>query len=88
MPSDSSAAVVSTVRAVVNSDGGVLMDTKAGLMFSLNHAGATIWRALEAGRSMTEIAEILVDTFNISRERAVADVAQFLDDLRGQKLIV
>ena len=53
----------------------------------LNGVGAEIWRMLESGKSTGDIEASLMADYGISADRASADVAAFLNDLRSRKLV-
>lgn len=71
------------IRAIVNPDGGLLLDTRTGLLFSMNRTGAIIWGELERGQEINDIAETLVNTLPIEQEVALRDVTDFITILRG-----
>ena len=75
------------VRTVATQDGGVLMDIHGGLMFSLNPIGSLIWQQLADGNSAVQIAEHLACKFGIPRDRALADVNEFIGQLEAQHLL-
>jgi hypothetical protein len=75
------------VRTTITQDGAVLMNIKAGHMITLNLTGSMIWQQLADGRSAEQIADTLSPQFGISREQALADVKEFLEQLESQHLI-
>ncbi len=56
-------------------------------MLTLNPIGSIIWQQLNEGCSMEEIAILLAGDFGISRERALADVTEFVEQLEAQNLL-
>jgi coenzyme PQQ synthesis protein D (PqqD) len=46
-----------------------------------------LWDALAQGSTRDALADGLVGRYGIDRERALADVDAFLDELRGQGLL-
>ena len=56
-------------------------------MLTLNPIGSLIWRQLCDGSSPERIAEQLARQFSIPRERALADVNEFVQQLEAQQLI-
>jgi hypothetical protein len=76
-----------TVRVATNQDGAVLMDISQGQMFSINPAGSRIWQQLNEGHSPEDIAAGFVADFCISREQALKDVNEFVQQLQAQRLI-
>jgi len=75
------------VRTTITQDGAVLMDIVGGHMITLNSSGSIIWQQLSDGRSPEEIGARLASEFGIPRERASADVNEFLEQLEAQHLI-
>lgn len=53
-------------------------------MIKLNETGKIIWEGLTAGQSESEIAASLQETYGIEAERAAADVAAFVAQVREQ----
>ncbi len=79
--------VSENVRTTITQDGAVLMNIKGGHMVTLNPIGSIIWQRLSDGHSPEQIADHLAAEFGISRERASADVNEFLEQLEAQHLI-
>jgi hypothetical protein len=75
------------VRSVIDPDGAVLLDLKAGTYFSLNTVGAHIWTQLEKGHSPAEIVTHLTEEFQVPAVDAEEDVRGFLQQLRERELI-
>src|SRR5436190_20043869 len=75
------------VRTTITQDGAVLMNIKGGHMVTLNPIGSIIWQQLSDGRLPEQIAEHLALEFGISREQALADVNEFVEQLQAQHLI-
>lgn len=51
-------------------------------LFSLTPTGAVVWQALGDWTSVDRIVESLTREFDVERDVAVGDVAEFLDQLR------
>ncbi|MFG1919847.1 PqqD family protein [Micromonospora sp. NPDC048898] len=66
----------------------VVLDTSNSVYFGLGATGALLWQRLVTGATSTELVTALVETAPVDRERARADVAAFLADLRGHGLLV
>lgn len=52
-------------------------------MLTLNESGAMLWRVLEQGADANALVEALIKEYDVSREQALADVNEFLEDLRA-----
>lgn len=50
-------------------------------MLALNDSGALLWQSLESGADRESLAQVLLDEYEVSKERALADVDIFLDKL-------
>lgn len=51
-------------------------------VLSLNASGAMLWQILERGGDLTALADALVMEYEVSREQAMQDAAEFADRLR------
>lgn len=69
-------------------DGMVLLDERKGRYFKLNPSGALILHALLAGSSPADAARTLVEAYEVSEERAAADVHALTAELTGMGLVV
>jgi len=52
-------------------------------IYVLNETGARIWDLIDGEHSVSEIEEIIVDEYDVSRETAGADIAQIVGQLEG-----
>ena len=50
-------------------------------ILTLNESGAFLWKALEQGGSREEMARALTGEYDVTMERAEADVERFLNKL-------
>jgi len=74
------------LRAVVNQDGAVILDTKLGTISTLNPTGAYIWQALARGESVEAIAARLAHETGEQIDLVTRDVREFIDSLEEQQL--
>lgn len=65
----------------------VLLDLASGIYFSLNSVGAFIWQEISAGKTPSEVAQTIADTYEVCPTTATADVDSFLRTLLSQGLI-
>ena len=69
-------------------DGEIIaLETRGSRYVAANSAGSVLWRALVGGTTRDGLADELVRTYGIERERAEADVAHFLGALVEQGLL-
>jgi hypothetical protein len=69
------------------SDGAVLLHLHTKRYFSLNDAGSRIWALLEQRYSEEQIANTLVDEYEVDPSEAKHAVHQLLEDLLAERLI-
>jgi len=65
----------------------VLLDFGRGEYFGLDEIGAEIWGGLEAGKPLGEIADGLVQRYEVEREAALSDVVALVTHLRAEALL-
>jgi Coenzyme PQQ synthesis protein D (PqqD) len=65
----------------------VALDGEGSVYISTNRTGAALWRMLAGGSTREQLVGELVGSFDITRERAEADVDAFLGELRGKGLL-
>ena len=51
-------------------------------MITLNEPGVTLWKALEAGGTIEDLAKALTDEYDVSMELALQDAAAFVQKLK------
>jgi hypothetical protein len=79
--------VSSSVEMILNDDGGMLMDTHRGILFSLNPTGSEIWRLLSGGADRESLIDSLASTTQMAPAVLNEDVDSFLNDLAQHHLI-
>ena len=65
----------------------IVLDLDGSVYLRLNGSGRVLWELLTEPRSADDLATALVDRFGIDRERADADVADFVADLARRGLL-
>jgi len=65
----------------------VLLDLRSGRYFGLNGTGARVWASLKEGLEREQIAVVLTDEFEVTLDRARADVDAFIAALTERGLI-
>ncbi|MHB8682279.1 MAG: PqqD family protein [Acidimicrobiales bacterium] len=69
-------------------DGKVVgLDLRSSQYFSLNASASRLWALLGETADHDELVETLVACYDVDRERAVADVDQFVKDLVDNGLV-
>ena len=64
-----------------------ILDLDRSLYFGLEGVGVQIWEALEQPRSVAELCDNLVETFDVSRAQCEGDVLQLVSSLQDEGLI-
>jgi hypothetical protein len=74
---------------VTDFDGGegVLVDLNTKKYFQLNETAMVVWRGLEQGKSLREIADDITGQYEIALENAIHSVERIVDNFRTYKLL-
>ena len=65
----------------------VLVNMTSKYYYTLNETGRLIWRGLTAGKSENDIAQELVEHFDIDADTALGDINELVTELKREKLI-
>lgn len=65
----------------------VVLDLESSSYFAVNRAGTALWPRLQEGATVDELTDALAAAEDIDPERARADVAAFVGDLRRRELL-
>lgn len=57
-------------------------------MITLNETGAFLWEQLQSEKNMPELVDTLLQEYNVDRATAEADVSDFIQILRNEKLLI
>jgi hypothetical protein len=68
-------------------DDTVILDMKAGLYFSLDNVGAMIWQLIQQPRSVKELREAILESFEVDPEVCERDLLALLGELAGRNLV-
>lgn len=71
---------------VVGDDVAVL-DLQGSVYLKVNGSGRLLWERLADGCTEVDLVAGLIDRFGVDEQRAIADVAAFLDQLRKRGLL-
>ena len=66
---------------------GILVDLNTKQYYRLNETGALIWRGLEKGRSVEDIAAEMQEVYEVTRDHALTSVDKLLSTLESNRLI-
>ena len=76
----------SHLRSIVDHDGAVILDIKRDQFFSMNPVGSYIWERLLKGEDLEQIAKALAAETGTEISVVVADVNDFVADLKSKQL--
>jgi hypothetical protein len=79
--------VSNAVRSTHGQDGAIVLDIQQGQMFNLNLVGSRILELVERGSTESEIVHAISTEFKATREIVESDVREFLETLKGYKLV-
>lgn len=66
----------------------VLLRLEDGGYYALDEVGAMIWELCDGGRAVADIVALLCEEFDAPESVVRADVLEFVDDLRRERLLV
>ena len=66
---------------------GEAAETFSG-MIKLNDTGKDIWEGVAAGKTETEIVDLIVSEYDVDRKHAEESVKKFIEDMKGKGFIV
>jgi hypothetical protein len=75
------------LRAVIDGDGGAILDMRAGKISTLNAAGARVWMALQRGEDLEAIAAEITHETGEEIETVKKDVQDFAGALKKEGLL-
>lgn len=74
---------------VTDFDGGegILVDLNTRKYFQLNETAMLVWRGLEQGKTVDEIANDFTNNYEIALDQATSSVERILDSFQSHKLL-
>ena len=63
-------------------DEGILVDLNTKKYYQLNQTAMLVWKALESGKSITEIAEAVTSEYEVSIDHAIRSVERLLTNFQ------
>ncbi|MGH7297447.1 MAG: PqqD family protein [Polyangiaceae bacterium] len=66
----------------------VILDMARGEYLALDAIGSALWKGVEEGRSLGDVAAQIVAVYDVSLEQATADLKALLDDLIARGLFI
>jgi hypothetical protein len=68
-------------------DGAVIVSPTESVMHSLNPVATRIWELADGTLTMNEILDVVVEEFDVTRDQATADMADFADALSDKGML-
>lgn len=65
----------------------VILGMKDGVYYGLNPVGAFIWSQIQEPRRIEEIRDLILEEFDVGKEKCEADLMELLEDLLDHSLI-
>jgi hypothetical protein len=69
-------------------DETVIISPNDSVMHELNDTGSFLWKNIDGKRSVAELADLLVESYEVTPEVALADTQTLLDEMSSRKLVV
>lgn len=69
-------------------DNTIVVTPNSGKVRVLNGVGTLIWQQLDAGKSLTDILNLIVTTYDVEPDQAQADMERFLADLADKGILI
>ena len=66
----------------------VLLAVDSGGYYELTEVGALVWDACDGSRTVADIVELVVATYDAPAETVLSDVRELLDDLVREELLL
>jgi hypothetical protein len=69
-------------------DDTIIISPNESLMHELNDTGSFLWKNIDGRKSAAQLADLLVATYEVTPEIALADTESLLQELSSRKLVV
>ena len=57
-------------------------------IYNLNEVGAFIWQNIKCKNSLTDLKNMILSEFEVTKSQAEADLNEFINDLKGIEAII
>ena len=75
------------VASYLEDGDGVLVDLNTRQYYQLNESAMLIWSAIENGSSLSQIADKITATYEVTNDRAIASAETLFRELHKRKLV-
>ena len=69
-------------------DETIIISPSESVMHELNETGSFLWKQIDGHRNVNDLANLLTEAYDVSREKALEDTAALLVELSSRKLVV
>ncbi len=66
----------------------VIISPNDSVMHELNDTGSFLWKNIDGKKSAAELAELLVENYEVNPDIALADTQSLLEEMSSRKLVV
>ena len=66
----------------------VIISPNDSVMHELNDTGSFLWKNIDGKRSAADLAELLVQSYEVAPDVALSDTQSLLEDMSARKLVV
>jgi hypothetical protein len=87
IPLDAAAVATTDQLSTRLGDEVVILGLQDSAYYGLTEVGARIWDLLQTRRTLKDIVDVLVAEYDVSRERATADLSALITDLDARGLV-
>lgn len=84
---DSSVTIPATVVSRMTGDELVLLDLAGGEYFGLDAIGACVWQLLEEGKTLREVAAMMLEQYEVDEFQLQEDISVLVVELIAKKLL-
>jgi hypothetical protein len=69
-------------------DETVIISPNDSVMHELNDTGSFLWKNIDGKKSAAELAELLVENYEVTPDIALSDAQALLEEMSSRKLVV
>jgi hypothetical protein len=69
-------------------DETVIISPNDSVMHELNDTGSFLWKNIDGKRSAAELAELLVENYEVAPDVALSDTQSLLEEMSSRKLVL
>jgi len=66
----------------------VIISPNDSVMHELNDTGSFLWKNIDGKRSAADLAQLLVQSYEVTPDVALSDTQSLLEDMSARKLVV